>query len=86
MSHTFNHALRHGACVLLGGQVGAKVLGGMYLAHSGASQGRSATQHQPCAASGSSECEICALVKPPIAGRWRGTVYALWSVLCNWVQ
>jgi hypothetical protein len=86
MSHSFNHAAGYGACVLLGGQDGANVLGGRYQRRSSARQRITAAQPRPSLPVGFSRCEICALVRPPLAGRWHALGRAFNSVLRRWVQ
>lgn len=86
MSHTFNHAVGYGACVLLGGQTGAKALGGTHQLRSGARQRITAAQPLPILPVGFRRCEICALVRPPLAGRWHALGRAFNLILRRWVQ
>jgi len=86
MSHSFDHAVGYGACVLLGGQDGANVLGGRYQRQSSVHQCIEAAQPLPGPSVGIRRCEICALVRPPFAGRWHALGRAFNSVLRRWVQ
>ncbi len=86
MSHTFNHAVGCGACVLLGGQVGAIDSVATYQRPSGKRPSRLATQRVQRSADGSCTGEICALVRPARVGMWRGTGRGLIVALRSWVQ
>lgn len=86
MSHTFNHAVGCGACVLLGGQAGAIVSGATYQRPSGTRLSRFALQRVRRAAVGSCAGEICALVRPAQGGMWRGMRRRLIVALRSWVQ
>lgn len=86
MSHTFNHAVGCGACVLLGGQAGAIVSGAAYQRASGKRPSRLAIQRVQRSAVGSRTREICALVRPARVGMWRGVRRGLIVALRSWVQ
>lgn len=86
MSHTFNRAVRCGACVLLGGQAGAIVSGATYQRPSGTRSSSFALQRLQRAAVGSCTGDTCALVRPARVGMWRGTGRGLIVALLSWVQ
>lgn len=86
MSHSFNHAVGCGACVLLGGQDGAKVLGGTYQFRTSARQRIKAVQPLPSLPVGLRRRETCALVRPPFAGGWNALGRAFNLILRRWGQ
>lgn len=86
MSHTLNHAVGCGACVLLGGQAGAIISGATYQRPSGKRPSGLAAQRVQLSAVGSGTGEICALVRPAQAGMWHGKRRGLVVVLRRWVQ
>lgn len=86
MSHSFNHAVGYGACVLLGGQDGATVLGRRYQRRSSARQRIAAAQALQSLPAEFRRCETCALVRPPFAGRWHAVGRAFNLVLRRWVK
>lgn len=86
MSHSFNHAVANGACVLLGGQDGANVLDRRYQRRSSACQRIAAVQPLPNLPVAFRRDETCALVRPPFAGRWHAVGRAFSTVLRRWVQ
>lgn len=86
MSHSINHAVGYGACVLLGGQDGANVLGGRYQPRSSARQRIATAQPLPSLPVEFHRGETCALVRPPFAGRWHAVGRTFNLILRRWVQ